>query len=85
VSNIQAQIMNLPCSQLEPTVYRMGHRDARHAAAELVGELEQQLDELFDVLEALCLRIDNEGASPLDWHEYDAALVAISNHAGAKP
>lgn len=37
------------------TAYKMGHRDARHAAAEVVGDLEAERDELLAVL------IDRDG------------------------
>lgn len=45
--------------------------------AEEAAKLMTQRDALRTVLDALCLRIDNEGASPLDWSEYDAALTLI--------
>jgi hypothetical protein len=45
-ADLHAQIMNIPCGQVpfpyrgevdEEKAYRLGHRDARHAAAELVA------------------------------------------------
>ena len=35
------------------TYYKIGHRDARHAAAEIVLELEEERDELLEALVSL--------------------------------
>jgi len=66
--NLHGRIMNLPCDVPDAAqnravrlAYKLGHKDARHAAAELVDELEQQRDELLAALIEL-LRVDD------DWH-----------------
>jgi uncharacterized protein YceH (UPF0502 family) len=55
MSNYHGQIMNLPVSQVtfslcnnakEQSAYMAGHRDARHAAAELAIQADQRIDEL---------------------------------------
>lgn len=52
--NLHEQIMNLPCSR-SPTWphrrsdYDQGHRDARHAAAELAIAADSERDELLTV------------------------------------
>ena len=52
--NLHNQIMNLQCDTSELPVgyghdmaYKLGHRDARHAAAELVTTIERQLEDLY--------------------------------------
>lgn len=48
---------NYPADEIDTpllrTAYKFGHRDARHAAAEAVVELEAERDELLEALEAL--------------------------------
>lgn len=61
--SLHNEIMNIPTGQLQEIaaveetnpvlVYRMGHRDARHAAAELSLKYEALIDDLFDALEGL--------------------------------
>jgi len=54
-------------------------RAALQTHAEEAAKLMQQRDELLGAVEQLCVRIYNEGSTPLDWPEYDAALAAITN------
>lgn len=56
--SLHNEIMNIPTGQLQEIVaieetnpvlvYRMGHRDARHAAAELSLKYEHLIEELSD-------------------------------------
>lgn len=58
--NLHNEIMNIPTGQLQEMValeeknlilvYRMGHRDARHAAAELSLKAEARIEELENSL-----------------------------------
>lgn len=47
---------------------------------EELNRLVAQRDGLLGLLTSLCNRIDDEGASPLDWPEYDASIAAITKH-----
>lgn len=60
--NLHNQIMNIPCSETQSRIavqtknhqaYKLGHRDARHAAAELSLKAEARIDELEEVLSKL--------------------------------
>lgn len=61
--SLHNEIMNIPTGQLQQIaaveetnairVYRMGHRDARHAAAKLSLRYEHLIEKLLDVLERL--------------------------------
>lgn len=57
--SLHNEIMNIPESQEtirsecgSPRDYKLGHRDARHAAAELSLKYETLIEKLFDALEA---------------------------------
>jgi hypothetical protein len=59
---LHGKIMNLParmpseCAKMAAsTAYKAGHRDARHAAAELALKADALADELRDVLEWACV------------------------------
>ena len=39
--------------------YQMGHRDARHAAAEIAAEADVVIDDLYDALENVRAALDN--------------------------
>ena len=43
--NLHAQIMNLPCEGTHES-YKIGHRDARHAAAELANAADETIETL---------------------------------------
>lgn len=43
--NLHAQIMNIPAEDHNDLGYAQGHKDARHAAAELANDLDGKLDE----------------------------------------
>lgn len=59
--NISAEIMNIPVQLPElgfegigpPLAYKIGHRDARHAAAELSLKAEARIEELEEALKGL--------------------------------
>ena len=55
--NLHGQIMNLPASG-EPTAgsmaYKLGHRDARHAAAELALKADSAMEEAAQIIKELC-------------------------------
>ncbi len=59
--NIHNQIMNIPCDKIKLNdvkkystsvvmAYKEGHRDVRHAAAELSLKAEARIDELEEIL-----------------------------------
>jgi len=59
--DLHAEIMNIPAKEFEvspkyygeyQTVYKLGHRDARHAAAELALKAQARIEELEDILAA---------------------------------
>lgn len=70
--NLHNRIMNLPCAPRERDMlnfseeatraYKLGHRDARHAAAELANEADAVRDQMLAALKALVGRIDYEYA-----------------------
>lgn len=54
--NLHSDIMNIPCfteltNHAERMAYKIGHRDARHAAAELSLKAEARIEELKTELE----------------------------------
>ena len=56
MSDIHNAIMNIPCkaefnSRIENVCYKLGHRDARHAAAELAAELDAENERLSGLIE----------------------------------
>ena len=52
MSDYHARIMNIPANgkEMDSTAYRMGHRDARHAAAEIALEAENEVERLREAL-----------------------------------
>lgn len=48
MSDYHARIMNIPANgkEMDSTAYRLGHRDARHAAAEIALEAEAEVERL---------------------------------------
>jgi len=61
------RIMNIQCvvptSVIWPTSYKFGHRDARHAAAEIACEAQAEIARLREALEKLCEMADeSDGA-----------------------
>ena len=55
--NLHSDIMNIPCfteltNHAERMAYKIGHRDARHSAAELSLKAEARIDELEGALKA---------------------------------
>lgn len=56
--NYHNKIMNLRCVGWND-LYKEGHRDARHAAAELALDADATIDELLEVLEEMCDGFDS--------------------------
>jgi hypothetical protein len=61
--DLHGQIMNLParlpsdCAKMATsTAYKAGHRDARHAAAELALTTDATMEEAAKIIEELCMR-----------------------------
>ena len=50
IMNIQEAMPHLPSDQLRHS-YKEGHRDARHTAAEIANEADEQIRELVEALE----------------------------------
>ena len=44
---------NLPTGSNQKIMYKMGHRDARHAAAEMAIELDERCEQLREAVRAL--------------------------------
>jgi hypothetical protein len=59
--NLHGQIMNLPAKHTlgfhgdGDLAYRTGHRDARHAAAELALTTDATMEEAAKIIEELCM------------------------------
>lgn len=69
--NLHQEIMNIPCDKIKLNdvktystsvimAYKEGHRDARHAAAELSLKAEARIEELEDVIKAFLDWTTNE-------------------------
>ena len=87
MSNYHGRIMNIPSdvegmSNPSRVIYRTGHRDARHAAAEIAAEAEGVIGELHDALEAL---LDSPYADPHGEKERMAARAALAKARGEQP
>lgn len=76
--NLSARIMNLPVPDAarEWPNYGIGHRDARHAAAELASEADAIRDELVVALEGVLRVADRKTI------EFDAARAALARAKG---
>lgn len=88
--NLHGQIMNLPhppmarVEQNPSIAYKMGHRDARHAAAELALKADACIEALRE-LEAMAERYRAPGASVPDAQKRARnALAAFDEAAGAR-
>jgi len=76
--NLHSEIMNIPTGQLQEMVgieysnpilvYRSGHRDARHAAAELSLKAEARIEELENILTRLVK--ENDLAMPNENYQW---------------
>jgi hypothetical protein len=55
--NLHNQILNIPCESKMPraelAIYKEGHFNARHAAAELAAQFQSQYSMLYEALEKL--------------------------------
>ena len=83
MSDLHAKIMNLPCDPdgagynpegPRARAYKLGHKDARHAAAELASEVERQLAEAQAEIERMRPVVENmkiitEIHAKENWHE----------------
>lgn len=70
--NLHSEIMNIPCDVSKVNsdrqlVFKLGHRDARHAAAELSLKAEARIEELEEVLKGL-LNEAHTASKPLHSH-----------------
>ena len=84
--NLHNDIMNIPAVKFEASpkqygeydlVYRLGHRDARHAAAELSLKAEARIEELEEELKKsrqLLLNAVNPFASKMTAQEIHTAI-----------
>lgn len=56
------RIMNIPCNEqgdfVATALYKFGHRDARHAAAEIANEADAEIEQLRANIEALEAKVD---------------------------
>jgi hypothetical protein len=78
--NLHAKIMNLTCdtqrmTSVERMAYKLGHRDARHAAGELANEADVLIAELLVALETAnsCMKVQRDF---VDRGRYSAAWDA---------
>lgn len=80
MSDYHARIMNVavPSTAPDSSAYRLGHRDARHAAAEIASEAEGRIITLEAAVERLTARIPDP--DDLRWAADQATL-----HAEAHP
>ena len=92
MSDLHAKIMNLECNEPDlnrtsvAPAYRLGHRDARHAAAELAAAHQARIealtaalakaDELWGVIDTPDQSDGREGNYHYDWQRVDNALTA---------
>lgn len=51
MSDLHGKIMNIPANPRNSQEYKRGHRDARHAAAELASELQAENERLRDAID----------------------------------
>jgi hypothetical protein len=100
MSNLHAAIMNLPCKYeaawqtLAPSDwiegYVNGHRDTRHAAAELAAAHEARLAEVLEALARMCRNFPTDSdMAEAGWtareisdacDAYDAAQALVRQH-----
>lgn len=86
MSNLHGQIMNLTVdnpqhdvmTDREKTAYKLGHRDSRHAAAELALETDQQREELRGALEQMIPLAElSQGLDVADWEAIERARTLL--------
>ena len=69
---------NLPTGSNQKIMYKMGHRDARHAAAEMAIELDERCEQLREALGCLldCVQLDKDAN---EWwlDEQEQAFAAL--------
>ena len=86
MSNYHGRIMNIPSdvegmSNPSRVIYKTGHRDARHAAAEIAAEADELVEDLYEALDNLLGMIENERP---DWRhsEQEEARAALAKARG---
>ena len=84
MSTLHAQIMNLPATG-KPSggsiAYKLGHRDARHAAAELALQADAVRDELLAALQGL-MQAESRGRVMPIGPAWDEARAAVAKATG---
>lgn len=94
MSSLHDQIMNLPVSEQAKSglegppkgFYLLGHRDARHAAAELANAQDARVRRLEEALDHIVRRLQmdiDDGGRPDQWSMED--LVRKANSALKEP
>lgn len=89
MSDYHGRIMNLPVIELikkndTKNDYLRGHRDARHAAAEIAGEADRQIEAAEALAEALGRLLASGGATVANRQLAERALAAWEAAKGAK-
>jgi len=82
IMNIQVTSVEAPMTPEQRSVYKRGHRDARHAAAEIANEADEQIQELAESLEDV-LNYDGGADSALeDEYVMERAQEALAKARG---
>ena len=89
MSNYHGRIINIPSdvegmSNPSRVIYKTGHRDARHTAAQIASEADGVIEELYEALDDLLQLIETERP---DWQhkEQFRASAALAKARGEKP
>ncbi len=86
MSNLHGKIINIPLDNpqhdamedRERIAYKLGHRDARHAAAELALETDQQREALRADLENMIQLAElSQGLDVADWQAIERARLTL--------
>ena len=91
MSNYHGRVMNIPSdvegmSNPSRVIYKTGHRDARHAAAEIAAEADGLVEDLCEALDDI-LAWHDALADPL-WRgspSQTEAIAALAKARGEKP
>ena len=86
MSNYHGRIMNIPSdvegmSNPSRVIYKTGHRDARHAAAEIAAEADGVIEELYEALENIVTELEETGCQG-EWDSYPQARAALTKARG---
>ena len=87
MSNYQGRIMRIQpdvggMSNPSRVIYKTGHRDARHAAAEIAADADGVIEDLCEALEDL---LESPYADPRGEKERMAARAALAKARGENP